>query len=114
MLGLLAFYREVAWSAVLSITIISGGLVWLFGRTAVAHRREQSDLWAGRIPDCSGFVRKDFKSIVIAAAVFIAYGGLVLGHPYPVKAWISWEGHLFGALAGLVSAFIFNQRVAAL
>ena len=56
----------------------------------------------------SGIFRKDNKSIAIALLVTFLYGGVVWG-VLPGQKGISWESHLFGAIAGLVAAFTFRK-----
>ena len=46
-----------------------------------------------------GFRQKHFRDIVISVLVLILYGGLVFG-VLPSSPNISYESHLFGALAG--------------
>jgi membrane associated rhomboid family serine protease len=37
------------------------------------------------------------------------YGGLIWGIFPSVKSYISWEGHLFGAIAGIIIAFLLKN-----
>ena len=41
--------------------------------------------------------------------VVFLYGGMVWGI-FPMKKYISWEGHLAGALAGLILAYWFKDN----
>ncbi len=50
-----------------------------------------------------GFFARSFKQIVVAVALFLIWGSVLLG-VLPGEQGISWQGHLFGALAGLLCA----------
>ena len=56
-----------------------------------------------------GFVRRHFGEIAIGLAVVLLYGGLVWG-VLPGQPGVSWQGHLFGALAGVLAAFVVKDR----
>ncbi len=53
-----------------------------------------------------GVFRWDKKSIAVALFVAFLYGGLIWGI-FPLWPGISWESHLFGGVAGFVTAFGF-------
>jgi membrane associated rhomboid family serine protease len=50
-----------------------------------------------------GYYNRNFFSIFIAAVVIFFYGGMIWGI-FPSQEPISWEGHLFGLLAGFLAA----------
>jgi membrane associated rhomboid family serine protease len=50
-----------------------------------------------------GFFNRSFKQIALAVPLFVVWGGVLLG-VLPGQPNISWQGHLFGALAGLLAA----------
>jgi len=55
-----------------------------------------------------GYFERSFVSIAIAALVIFMYGGIILG-VLPGQEGISWQGHLFGFLGGLTSAWLFTK-----
>ncbi len=57
----------------------------------------------------SGIFRMKFKAIIIAVIIAVVYGGVLWGM-LPSKPWISWEGHLFGFIAGIILAWIFRKK----
>jgi len=50
-----------------------------------------------------GFFARSAGQITLAAMLFLLWGGMLWG-VLPGTAGISWEGHLFGALGGLLAA----------
>ncbi len=50
-----------------------------------------------------GWYERKLGSILLAIAVIILYGGLILG-VLPARGLVSWEGHLFGLIAGVLAA----------
>jgi membrane associated rhomboid family serine protease len=88
--------------------IIVGGLgVWVCGRPA-SHIGASGLIFGyfGFLVARGWYVR-DFGSIVISIITIILYGGMILGI-FPGQTYISWESHLFGFIAGLLSARIFR------
>ena len=104
LLSLFTFYKKQAILVVIGSVLLGGLLVWIFGRTAshIGISGLIYSLAAFRIT--SGIVKKDFKSLLISILVIVFYGGLVWG-VFPGRFGISWEGHLFGAVAGVLIAF---------
>jgi membrane associated rhomboid family serine protease len=49
----------------------------------------------------------NFGSVVIAVITVFFYGSMFWGI-FPLQVYISWEAHLFGFLAGIVAAWIFQ------
>lgn len=91
------------------IWLASGLGVWLFAR-AGAHLGA-SGLTHGMMffVFVMGVLRRDRPSMALAMIVFFLYGGMVWG-VLPTKPEISFESHLFGALAGIAAAFLLRRR----
>ncbi|MDA3890165.1 MAG: rhomboid family intramembrane serine protease [Salinivirgaceae bacterium] len=106
---LLLFYKNDA-PLVITFSVLLGGLlVWIFGRSA-SHIGISGLIYSlAAFLITAGFLRKDFKSVVVSLAIIILYGGLIWGI-FPGRYWISWEGHLFGALVGVFIAFYFFKK----
>lgn len=59
-----------------------------------------------------GFVSRRAGEIVLGLVLLFLYGGLLLG-VLPGQPGVSWQGHLFGAVGGLVAArFVTEPRAA--
>ncbi|MCB5907853.1 rhomboid family intramembrane serine protease [Streptomyces pinistramenti] len=56
-----------------------------------------------------GFIDRKILDIGIGAAVAVLYGSIVWG-ALPTDSGISWQGHLFGLLGGVLAAFAFRSR----
>jgi membrane associated rhomboid family serine protease len=91
--------RTLAW-----IWVGSGLGTWLIGRGGAIHIGA-SALVYGLVAYliAAGFWMKSWRSILVAAAVLLLYGGLFLG-VLPQSGMVSWEGHLAGAITGLLVA----------
>jgi membrane associated rhomboid family serine protease len=107
-LSIFYFYPKVAYKVFLVIYLGTGILVWIFAREV--YHIGASGLIYGFVSFLffSGIFRKDNKSIALALMVIFLYGGLIWGI-LPVQEGVSWESHLFGAIVGIVSAFIFRK-----
>ena len=57
----------------------------------------------------AGVIRKYFRLMALSAVVVFLYGSMVWG-VFPMNPQISWEGHLFGAIAGVILAFYFKEK----
>ncbi len=106
--GIFYFYSKVAYKVFAIIYLATGVLVWIFGREV--YHIGASGIIYGFVSFLffSGVFRKDNRSMALALIVIFLYGGLIWG-VLPVEKGVSWESHLFGALVGLVSAFIFRK-----
>jgi membrane associated rhomboid family serine protease len=56
-----------------------------------------------------GFFARSAAQIVLAVVVFLLWGSILLG-VLPGQEGVSWQGHLFGALAGVVAAWLVAPR----
>ncbi|CCQ59760.1 hypothetical protein CWATWH0401_1791 [Crocosphaera watsonii WH 0401] len=105
-LGWLVMLQETSdfW-IVTAITMLVGGLgVWLFASPSSVHIGA-SILIFGYLGFLllRGYFQRNFISIFLSVVVAFFYGGLVLG-VLPSAPGISWQGHLFGFLGGILAA----------
>jgi membrane associated rhomboid family serine protease len=54
-----------------------------------------------------GIFTRSFGQIALGVAVLFVYGGMLWG-VLPGQYGISWQGHLFGAIGGVVAAWILS------
>ncbi|HOV14162.1 MAG TPA: rhomboid family intramembrane serine protease [Spirochaetota bacterium] len=105
----LTFYKKNSIGVFLFVITIGGLLVWIFGRTS--YHIGASGLIYGLVAfliSC-GIFQRNAQSIIISVIIVILYGGLIYG-VFPTQSYISWEGHLFGALAGVFCGYIFRKK----
>lgn len=111
LLALLAGSRARSWEVVVDIVLLGGALLWLFGRPAT--HIGASGLIFGLIAFLvlSGLLEKRLVPLVIAVMVGFIYGGtLVFGVLPQFGSNISWDGHLFGAVAGGIVAYALTRQ----
>ena len=103
------FYKRSALWAILIIILTGGLMVWLMARGA--NHIGASGLIYGQVTFlmASGWFRKNIKSITIALVIGAVYGSMVWG-VLPNQPGVSWEGHLFGAIAGIIAAMILKNH----
>jgi len=103
-----SFYRKVAVLLFIFIYMMTGLFVWIFARP-VFHIGASGVVY-GFVSFLffSGIFRRDNTSIALALVITFLYGGLVWGM---IPGWkgISWESHLFGAVTGLIAAYMFRN-----
>ena len=106
----LASGRKRFWQTTIAIALLSGALVWLFAREA--YHVGASSLVFGYFGAilARAFTERSLSSMAIAFATLVIYGGLLWGL-LPLRNHISFEGHLFGFVAGIAVVWI-GRRLA--
>ena len=91
------------------IILLGGALVWLFGRdsTHIGASGWIFGLWSLVI--ALAWFDRSPRNIAIALGVVFFYGGMVFG-VLPTASYISFESHLFGAVAGIFAAFTLSKK----
>ncbi|MEP5769030.1 rhomboid family intramembrane serine protease, partial [Nisaea sp.] len=89
---------------------LGGGLVWLFGSSAI-HIGASGLVfgWFGFLV-VRGLVDRSLITLGAALVVGLLYGSILWG-VLPGQPGVSWEAHLFGALAGAAAAFLVRTHV---
>jgi membrane associated rhomboid family serine protease len=111
LLILLAGSKAKSWVIVIDIVLLGGALLWLFGRPAT--HVGASCLIYGLIAFLlvSGFLERRPVPVVISMIVAFLYGGTLLSGIVPdLGSNVSWEGHLFGVIAGGLVAGWLTKR----
>lgn len=108
---ILQFYNKLFVSVSIFSIIVGGFAVWLLGRSGTNHIGASGLIFAyiGFLL-FSGIFRRNLKSILIAVVIIILYGGALIRGIIPGQQGISWEGHLFGAGAGILAAWIYRKK----
>lgn len=104
------FYKKKVFLIYSLIWITAGLLTWIIGRPSW-HIGASSVIYGlASFLVFAGFFSKNFKLIIVSVIILILYSSLVWGI-FPGDTRISWEGHLSGAIAGLIWAYIFRKSL---
>ena len=112
LLTLLAGSRANSWQTVASFAVLGGLLLWLFGRngndTQIVSHVGASLLVFGLVTFflAAAWFEKRLVPMLIAAVVGFMYGWSTLTGMLPIARGVSWDGHLCGAIAGVMVAWL--------
>lgn len=109
MAGLYLGYPRSRWYALAVIWIGSGILTWFFARDS--YHFGASGLSHGLFFYLLliGLLRRDKRSTALLMIAFFLYGGMLMSI-FPGEPGISYELHLFGAMMGVLMAFLMRHR----
>ena len=111
LLGTLAgtVYPRASLRALPLLWVGSGLGAWLLGQPG-SHHLGASGVTHGLmfLVFVLGLLRRDRAAIAAGMLAFLFYGGMLMTI-LPREAGVSWESHLGGALAGILSAFLFRR-----
>lgn len=108
--ALIYFYRRISYRIFFLLYFLSGLTVWLAGREAW-HIGASGVVYAlSTFHFVSGVIRNDVRLLTLSVVVVFLYGGLIWGI-FPIDPSISWEGHLWGAVSGIVLAFYYRHYI---
>ncbi len=101
--------RQMFFEITIIIILVSGTALWLFGRSS--YHVGASGLIFGYFGYLvlRAWYDRSLKSFIIAFVTVFLYGGIIWGL-MPTFSRISWEGHLFGLLAGILAARLEKTR----
>ena len=106
-LGMYAVPRAT-FKAVPLIWILSGALVWVFGRESVHIGASGVTHGLMSFLFVMGVLRRDRVAMAVAMVVFFLYGSMIYGF-LPTESGISFEYHGGGLIAGLVAATLYRK-----
>jgi membrane associated rhomboid family serine protease len=92
------------WVVTVAVALFGGLGVWITGdpRTVVIGASGLVYGYAAYLV-ALGIFRRSLMNLLVAVLVVVLYGGFVFG-VFPGQAGVSWQGHLFGAVVGVVMA----------
>tara|TARA_B110000908_G_scaffold134037_1_gene158333 strand:+ start:208 stop:1026 length:819 start_codon:yes stop_codon:yes gene_type:complete len=102
-------YKSIFTKVTVFIWLFSGVCVWLAAREN--HHIGASSVIYGLafFLFFSGIFSENKRLIAISLIVAFLYGSMIWGI-FPGEERISWEGHLFGGLSGVIMAFYYKNR----
>lgn len=111
-LGWLVMWRRTSdlFMVALASAIGAGIGVWLFGGANTIHLGISGVIFGllgyllGR-----GYYERSAYAIALALAALFLYGGMLWG-VLPLQQGVSWQGHLFGFVGGVVAAYVMVGR----
>ena len=107
--GLFYFYKSLAYKVFVWVFFLAGFWLWLGGRESFHIGASGIIYGLTTFLFFSGVFRRDTRLMAFSLVVVFLYGGMVWGI-FPLFTGISWEGHLFGSLAGLLMAFVYRKE----
>lgn len=110
LLGLTVASRQRAWPLIVAIIVASGTLLWLFGRSAI--HVGASGLIFGLVSYLItvGIREKKARSVGIALVVGMLFGATLVSGVIPgFGSTVSWDGHLAGAISGVLVGIATSQ-----
>ncbi len=106
------FYREIAWKVILWIYGLSGLWLWLGGRDGVHIGASALVYGFAAFLFFSGVFKRSTTLLTVSLVIIFLYGSMIWGffpEFFPGEN-ISWEGHLFGFIAGLLMAVYYRHQ----
>ena len=88
----------------------SGLTVWLIGDGGITVGASGLVFGLFSFLLVRGFFNRSWLQILLAAVLFLGYGGILLGVLPLVAGLVSWQAHLGGAAGGVVAALLLRRR----
>jgi len=103
------FYRPIAFQVFFWVYLMTG--VWVWAAARDSYHIGASGILYGFL--CflffSGIFRKNPALMALSLFVTVLYGSMVWG-VFPIRSGVSWESHLLGSLAGIITAYNFRKE----
>ncbi|SEE77465.1 rhomboid family intramembrane serine protease [Jiangella alba] len=109
---LIAMTTQRFWPVTIGVALVGGFATWLAASPNSVHIGASGLVYgyAAFLVAWGVFSRRAL-AVVVAVIVVLMYGGIVVG-VLPGQPGISWQGHLFGALAGVLMAWLLRGSAA--
>lgn len=105
---LVYFYPKAAWRVVIACWAMGGLWVWTTARDSYHIGASGIIYGLAAFLFFSGVFRRRVSLMAVSLIVVFLYGSMVWG-VLPLQARISWESHLFGAIAGALMAWFYRN-----
>jgi len=107
--ALFRFYPTLAFKTLFWVLIVSGIWLWISGRSSYHIGASGVVYGLASFLFLSGWLRREKRVAALSLLVAFLYGGMWWG-VLPVDPTISWEGHLWGAVAGFSLALLYRKQ----
>ncbi len=93
----------------ISIIILGGFLLWIFGKNGIHIGASGliTGYWAVLISNI--YEQGTLTAILLGCTALYAFAGIFFGI-FPRERGVSWEGHLFGLVAGVCTVFLIKTQ----
>ena len=101
--------RRVWWEVTLITTVVAGLGTWLLGGAGTSHIGASGLVygWLAYLV-VRGIFNRSLLQIILGIILGFSYSGLIWG-VLPVSEGVSWQGHLFGALGGVLAGMFISS-----
>jgi membrane associated rhomboid family serine protease len=102
-------YKPLFWPVFILNWLLSGAWLWLGGRPSF-HIGASGLLYGlASFLFFSGLWRWERRTMAVSLIVVFLYGGMIWGL-FPFLKDVSWEGHIFGGMSGLLLSWVYRKR----
>ena len=108
-IGIIYFYRKIAFRVIAIVFLMEGILVWLTARPDYHIGASGLNYGFAAFLFLSGIVRRHRGMMALSLLIVFLYGGMIWGI-LPIENTMSWESHMAGALAGAVAAVVYRKE----
>lgn len=96
--------RLVYFDVTAAIIVLSGLLIWLFGRRGIHIGASSLVMGYFGFLLVNSYTHPSILSFVVAGICLVYFGGMFL-NLFPMEKQVSWEGHVCGFVAGILTSF---------
>lgn len=91
------------------VALVGGLLVWVFGRSSYHIGASGVIMGYFGFLLSHAFFTRTMRSILVSVVAFVFYGGMIFSL-VDFRAHISFEGHIFGFISGLLAAKLVSKK----
>lgn len=97
---------------IVMITLIGGIMLWLLGSANTIHIGASLLVFGllGFLLINGFFFERNIITIAISIFILFSYGGSIMAGFSPWQKGVSWDGHLYGFIAGVIVAYLDKKR----
>lgn len=109
--SLFLIYEKISIKVLSIIYLVSGVILWFLGEHGSMHVGASGVIYGvAFFLIVSGFIVRESANLAISLFMVAWYGSMIWGiFPFSVKEGVSWEGHLSGAIVGIILAIYFHK-----